>query len=852
VVLKVKKARSSSSSALDHPLIMSSADASDVVFHLSLQTARFYERITSRGQGATAPAPGSSAPDTLSPAVLKMAVFLTSESFPGCQRITELNYDVNRLFTPGLRPEIRQDFRILFACLNENFLSTLYRARQQFISMEEADSLRYSLFVFISELWRPGCMNVSLLYQSSLLHSDFLFGGAHAEAGGGDSHASSSSSSCSGGAPGRGSGGSVAPRGVLSSLLRSAHDAVLELRSDYRVLMAARSSRPSLRPSLPPSLPSLSSSSLSSSTGSGGGGSGGDTDPLEQSSEAATSLLHLNAAGRDEPPPPPSDPSPDRDRAQGGGGRLPTSATVESVKAALQRQKALASASWPRTARSGGEEGGEGGAAQSEAMDALYLPSNDDLVVALQQKTLAYYTSLSPQAQFSSTFSPLTARVLQYVASQEHSLAGFKQIFELRNDVSVLFTPGPRPEIKKDFRVLFGWHSTELLNPAYRCRQQFTFESHAALYRRAIFVYITELWKPQSVDEEVLRGAYIHVKRDTLCTKTTGVLSMSLLKLQEVVLELRGPLGISAPPGPRRGDKRGLGADSTTAPAVEARGGALKLPAAKKVKKSIATSLAAAAATRVMPSSSVPAPSCAAACSRLHVQADEGFAVQAKQHEARDSGATPYLAARHIEASCGDGSSVQYKRKNIEETLTHYENFEMSNDLIEETLSALQHVRAHLEKEKTAAAQGQGQGQEAADRGGGCCCCCNLKGLLAEVRQSRGECLFSAAHRPEECQCLVLFGWFQQSRAQAQPLGAALEQLFRSSAEVSATFKFSLCMYVLELWEPGSVPLPALQKAYHGSLESSSGEKKALCDLLGELQMIVMDLRLDFCSSSLR
>ena len=788
--------------ALQHPLIMSSGNTYDVVFHLSQETAAFYQDVLERGgHGAT------TASTCFSQTTINMATYLSKNCILGCQRITELNYDVHSLFTPGLRPEIRQDFRMLFACLNDQLLSGSYRARQQFINMEEADRYRYSLFVFISELWRPGCMSVSLLCDSSV-------------PGDGEYYESGSSSK--------------EPRGVLSTLLSLAQSSVSELRSDYRQQRAAHATASSsLAFSSSPMTKSTPEFSTSSSQSS--------VDPLidfdQLPTDAATTLLNLKS-GRCESSTTSTAalvlPRPIVSRKEAAQAEV--DARVRSVKAALERQKlaAASSAAWSAACRirkekqsSEEDPGVQIGSASSITLD--YLPSNDEMVLALQRETLAHYRALllSVQEARSEPFSAQTMHVLQYMASGTHSLGGFKQIFELRNDVGVLFTPGTRPEIKKDFRVLFGWHMEDLLNPSYRCRQQFTVESHADLYRRAIFVYITELWKPHSVDESVLRSAYIHVRSDTLCTKSTGVLSMSLLKLQDVVLELRGHLQIVAFSADKRtGDKRGSVSSYSSSSSSYSSSTSTSSSASTIPKPSLATM-----GSSIMPL--IPP-----AKKQKVVKTNSVHSTPVQKKEIQNSISQP-PQSYSTQASTPSTQNNLARRNYLESTLAHYKEFEQGGEVLNETLGVIQYIRKLLSAELSQLIGGSESGS----------CSSPIFELLAETRRSGGGCLFDTDNSSKYD---ILFGWFRRETIQSRD-SASAEQVFKSINQpqsLSGDFKFALYVNILELWEPKSMPLSTLQKAYCTRVGGASSEGQMLHDLLSDLQEVIMDLRVDFCSSA--
>jgi len=744
---------------LQHPDVTSTGNTYDVVFHLSQETAAFYLDVLERGgHGAT------TATARFSPITINMATYLSQNCILGCQRITELNYDVHSLFTPGLRPEIRQDFRMLFACLNDQLLSNTYRARQQFICVQEADRYRYSLFVFISEVWRPGCMSVSLLCDSSM-HAD------------GDVLDS-------GGISGR------APRGVLSTLLNLAQSAVMDLREDYRQRMTAARFRTTS------SFLHVGHNSLLN---------------FQPRSPGALTTHHKN-----------------NDIARVSL----VEAKVKSIKDALEKQKLATSSStaWSTASRVrkernwGNSSSSVPGSGGSITLD--YLPSNDEMVLALQRDTLAHYRALLLSAQDSQSrpYSALTFHVLQYMASSAYSLGGFKQIFELRNDVGVLFTPGTRPEIKKDFRVLFGWHMDELLNPSYRCRQQFTVESHADLYRRALFVYITELWKPHSVDESVLRSAYIHVRSDTLYNKSTGVLSMSLLKLQDVVLELRGHMEIVAFPA-----RRGATGSSSAVQSAPIAGQAMypssqHPPPAVKKQKLYSDETSQGSACQV--------PMSGGGTHYLTPSADSSMVESAPPRSSYSN-----AAARPSTTITVDATS---SRAYLENTLAFYENVERASS---ETQGVLQYVRAVLSAELAANANdswtGESHDSVSTD---------NCSALLADLRRSRGACLFDTS---SAAKYYVLLGWFQVP--QTQQGVDAREHIFHSLSQpqgLTFDFKFSLYVYILELWEPKSMSLHTLQQAYCTRVGTACGEQKGVSDVLCELQEVILDLRADLASSA--
>ena len=111
-----------------------------------------------------------------------------------------------------------------------------------------------------------------------------------------------------------------------------------------------------------------------------------------------------------------------------------------------------------------------------------------------------------------------------------------------------VFTPGSRPEVKREYRVLFGWHGAEVLRPSYRYRQQFSSAKEADECLGAILTLLVELWRPRSMSREALervfgagggRGSSVSAGAGSVIRRSGGALSACYCILREVVWNVR-------------------------------------------------------------------------------------------------------------------------------------------------------------------------------------------------------------------------------------------------------------------------------------------------------------------------
>jgi hypothetical protein len=157
-----------------------------------------------------------------------------------------------------------------------------------------------------------------------------------------------------------------------------------------------------------------------------------------------------------------------------------------------------------------------------------------DFKVPFHTQTLQHYSDIQDVLD---RVSSQTSHIVDYIRQNCEEGCGIISDSELL--IKNFFTLGKRPEIKKETKRLFGWLSgKELEFLLDRARQKFTHKSDADHYRYSLFLYIMELWRPNSSTAEALRNAYIPPTR----TAFTGIISSALKTSQRAVYELRQDL----------------------------------------------------------------------------------------------------------------------------------------------------------------------------------------------------------------------------------------------------------------------------------------------------------------------
>jgi hypothetical protein len=94
--------------------------------------------------------------EQVSPETKYIVDYICDSCHEGCAVISESRLEIKNFFTSGKRPEIKKEAKRLFGWLTGKELQFLSeRARQKFTHRGDADHYRYSLFLYIIELWRP-------------------------------------------------------------------------------------------------------------------------------------------------------------------------------------------------------------------------------------------------------------------------------------------------------------------------------------------------------------------------------------------------------------------------------------------------------------------------------------------------------------------------------------------------------------------------------------------------------------------------------------------------------------------------------------------------------------------------
>jgi len=348
--------------------------------------------------------------------------FIIDKGVEGAYKIFLSNFDVNQVFTGGCRPEIKQECKMLFGCLNKDMIQPSLRARQKFVTEEHSDQVQVSLFLHVIEMWCPGLVRDEILVNAHI-----------------DTSHLPNKGSCS-----------------FSSLLCDAQLIVQTFRPKYREGMIKKIEEKRL------------------------------ADLLTQQQSQRALEVQLEEGGG------------------GGGGAVIPEAAVNG-KASIIESKL-----------------------EAHAIDFDYK-------VPFHVYTLKHYDDI--QTPTLDGASPETLHIVNYIRQNCEEGCGIISASELR--IKNFFTCGNRPEIKKEAKRLFGWLSgKELAFLLDRARQKFTHKSDADHYRYSLFLYILELWRPNSSTAEALHDAYIPSTRSAF----SGIISSALKSVQRAVYELRPDL----------------------------------------------------------------------------------------------------------------------------------------------------------------------------------------------------------------------------------------------------------------------------------------------------------------------
>lgn len=86
----------------------------------------------------------------------------------GQRYLVSLHGDMKKIliFAPGSRPEVKQEYRVLFAWHRDEVLRPSYRYRQQFGTKEEAEKCQEAILTLLLEVWRPTSVPLDALRRA--------------------------------------------------------------------------------------------------------------------------------------------------------------------------------------------------------------------------------------------------------------------------------------------------------------------------------------------------------------------------------------------------------------------------------------------------------------------------------------------------------------------------------------------------------------------------------------------------------------------------------------------------------------------------------------------------------------
>lgn len=91
--------------------------------------------------------------------------YVIENGLEGAHKLSISNFELSAVFTTGSRPEIKQDCKMLFGCLNKDLNQPSNRARQKFVSEEYSEQVQMSLFLHVIEIWCPGLVRDETLLK---------------------------------------------------------------------------------------------------------------------------------------------------------------------------------------------------------------------------------------------------------------------------------------------------------------------------------------------------------------------------------------------------------------------------------------------------------------------------------------------------------------------------------------------------------------------------------------------------------------------------------------------------------------------------------------------------------------
>jgi hypothetical protein len=94
--------------------------------------------------------------------------FVMEKGIEGAYKVYLSNFDLNNVFTGGCRPEIKQECKMLFGCLNKGMTQPSLRARQKFVTEEHSDQVQISLYLHVVEIWCPGLIRDETLTNAHI------------------------------------------------------------------------------------------------------------------------------------------------------------------------------------------------------------------------------------------------------------------------------------------------------------------------------------------------------------------------------------------------------------------------------------------------------------------------------------------------------------------------------------------------------------------------------------------------------------------------------------------------------------------------------------------------------------
>ena len=94
--------------------------------------------------------------------------FIIEKGIEGAHKVYLSNFDLNNVFTGGCRPEIKQECKMLFGCLNKDMTQPSLRARQKFVTEEHSDQVQISLYLHVVEIWCPGLIRDETLINAHI------------------------------------------------------------------------------------------------------------------------------------------------------------------------------------------------------------------------------------------------------------------------------------------------------------------------------------------------------------------------------------------------------------------------------------------------------------------------------------------------------------------------------------------------------------------------------------------------------------------------------------------------------------------------------------------------------------